>query len=113
MWRGMRLLQRMFRKEVLVRSRIQREYRQFQHHVLRQKKKDIMDLCSKIRFYHCVREFFQYNSVIPEDVFLFLLPKKNIIYSMWELYLKHDALECSTWEHVNLILEYWMQQSVV
>ena len=45
---------------------------------------------------------------IPEDVFLFLLPKKDIIYSMWGLYLKYDILECSTWEQVEMILEYRM-----
>lgn len=98
-------MRQIFSKEQLVCSRIQREYRQFQYHVLKLKKKDIMDMCSKIRFYHCVREFFQYNSAIPEDVFLFLLPRKNIIYSMWELYLKHEALECSTWESIYDVAE--------
>lgn len=103
-------MRQMFSKEQLVCSRIQREYRQFQHRVLKLKKKDIMDMCVKIRFYHCIREYFQYNSVIPEDIFLFLLPKKDIIYSMWELYLKYEALECSTWRQVEMILEYWMQE---
>lgn len=100
----------MFSKERLVRSRIQREYNGFQYHVLKMKKKDIMDECSKIQFYNCIREFFQYNSSISEDVFSFLLPKKAIIYSMWEIYLKHENLGCSTWEQVEMILEYWMQE---
>lgn len=103
-------MRQMFSKEQLVCARIQREYRQFQHRVLKLKKKDIMDMCVKIRFYHCIREYFQYNSVIPEDIFLFLLPKKDIIYSMWELYLKYEALDCSTWRQVEMILEYWMQE---
>ena len=48
-------------KEKLVCSRIHREYNKFQYHVLRMKKEEIMNRCCKIRFYDCIKEYFQYN----------------------------------------------------
>lgn len=71
-------------------------------------KEEIMNKCSKIHFYGCVKEYFQYNDGISEDVFEFLFWKKEIIHSLWELYLKHERFGCSTWEQIDEMLEYWM-----
>ena len=56
-------------KEKLVCSRIHREYNKFQYRILRMKKEEIMNRCCKIRFYDCIKEYFQYNGDISEDMF--------------------------------------------
>ena len=67
-----------------------------------------MNRCCKMRFYDCLKEYFQYNDDISKNVFDFLLDKKNIIHTLWELYLKYEQFDCSTWEQIDEMLEYWM-----
>ncbi len=89
--------------------RIHREYHKFQYHILRMNKEEIMDKCIKIHFYGCVKEYFRDNDSISEDVFAFLFRQKDIIHSLWELYLKYEQFGCSTWEQIDEMMEYWME----
>lgn len=95
-------------KEKLVCSRIHWGYNKFQYHILRLKKEEIIKRCCKIRFYDCIKEYFQYNGDISEDVFEFLGSKKDIIHCFWELYLKYEHLDCSTWEDIDEMIAFWM-----
>ena len=56
----------------------------------------------------CIKEYFQYNGDISEDIYQFLENKKDIIHCLWELYLKYENFDCSTWEQIDEMLEYWM-----
>lgn len=95
-------------KEKIVCSRIHREYNKFQYHVLKMEKAEIMNRCCKIRFYDCIKEYFQYNGDISEDMFEFLENKKDIIHCLWELYLKYENFDCSTWEDIDELIAFWM-----
>ncbi len=95
-------------KERLVRSRVLREYNKFQYRIMKMKKEEIINQCCKLHFYGCVKEYFQYNEAISEDEYEFLFGKKDILHTMWELYLKYEQFGCSTWEQVEEILAHWM-----
>lgn len=92
----------------IVLGRIKREYNKFQYHTLRLEKEEIMNKCCKIHFYGCIKEFFQYNNSISDDVFVFLMPQKDIIHTLWKLYLKYEQFGYSTWEQIDEMMEYWM-----
>lgn len=107
-WKKVKCLKLLSNKERIVCSRIHREYNKFQYHILRLKKEEIIKRCCKIRFYDCIKEYFQYNGDISEDVFEFLGAQKDIIHCFWELYLKHEHLDCSTWEDIDEMIAFWM-----
>ena len=107
-WKKVKCLKLLSNNERIVCSRIHREYNKFQYHILRLKKEEIIKRCCKIRFYDCIKEYFQYNGDISEDVFEFLGAKKDIIHCFWELYLKHEHLDCSTWEDIDEMIAFWM-----
>ena len=39
------------------------------------------------------------------------LTYENVISELYELYLKYESLECSTWEHIEEILNVLVQKS--
>lgn len=92
----------------MVRFRIRREYNRFQYQMLKKKKEEIMEKCEKIRFYECIKEFFQYNESISQEIFSFLSKQKDIIHSMWEIYLKHEQLSCGSWDQIEELIGFWM-----
>mgnify|MGYP000850579443 FL=1 len=94
--------------ESMVRFRIRREYNRFQYQMLKKKKEEIMEKCEKIRFYGCIKEFFQYNEGIPQEIFSFLSKQKDIIHSMWEIYLKYEQLSCESWDQIEKLIGFWM-----
>ena len=107
-WKKVKCLKLLSNREKVVCSRIHREYNKFQYRVLKMEKEEIMNKCCKIRFYDCIKEYFQYNGDISEDIYQFLENKKDIIHCLWELYLKYENFDCSTWEQIDEMLEYWM-----
>ncbi len=90
-----------FDTKSIVCFRVRREYNKFQYNIMKLDKRDIINQCNKIHFYGCVKEFFQFNDTISEDVFSFLVQKRNVIHAMWELYLKHEKFGCSTWDGLS------------
>lgn len=98
----------LFNRESIVCNRVMREYNKFRYYIMKLTKEEIMNKCNKIYFYGCVKEFFLYNALISDEVYLFLISKNNIIHTMWELYLKYEKLGCSTWDKIDEILECWM-----
>lgn len=100
-------------KKRIVLSRIKQEHDKFHNHILRLEKEEIMNRCCKIRFYDCIKEYFQYNNSISDEVFVFLMPQTDIIHTLWELYLKYEQFDCSTWEQIDELLEHWINSSTV
>ena len=94
--------------ESMVRFRIRREYNRFQYRMLKKKKEEIIDKCEKIRFYGCIKELFQYNEGISQEIFSFLSKQKDIIHSMWEIYLKYEQLSCESWDQIEELIGFWM-----
>lgn len=48
------------------------------------KKEQIIDNCGKIHFYSCVREYFEYNEQVSDEVAQFLLKQNDILYQLLE-----------------------------
>ncbi len=94
----------------LVKLRINREYNRFKYRLMKMKKEQIIDKCGKIHFYSCVREYFEYNEQVPEEVFQFLLKQKDILYQLWELFIKWEQLGYSTWEQIDDLISFWMHE---
>ena len=90
--------------ESMVRFRIRREYNRFQYQILKKKKEEIMEKCDKIRFYGCIKEFFQYNEGISQEIFSFLSKQKDIIHSI----LCSHLHSCESWDQIEELIGFWM-----
>ena len=101
-------------KDNVVKSRVMREFNKFTCHMLRMSKKKIMDKCNMIRFYDCIKEYFEWNDCIPPYYYevLFDESEKEIIHELWEVYLKYEGLRCGTWEDIDEVIAFWIGKKV-
>ena len=88
------------------RKRVEREVFRFRRVTLiHARKADIWDLCHKVHFYTCVKEYFSLNSGIPQLYLELALADPALVQTMWNTYLKNEHLQYQTWEDIEEILE--------
>lgn len=84
--------------------RIEQEHLIFQCEMLALSNRDIYNQCSRIQFYECIYEYFQYCDHIDPDMVKICLAYDNPIGKLWELYLENEHLKVGTWEDIEEML---------
>lgn len=88
------------------RKSIEREFFRFRRtNLIHARKAEIWDICHKIHFYSCVKEYFSLNSGIPKLYLELAVAEPALLQTMWNTYLKHENLQYQTWEEIEEILE--------
>lgn len=89
---------------------IQSEYNLFKSTMLLKTPEEIYDNCNTIRFYECIYEYFQYNENIDGEFIKHMYHKKNIISAMQHIYYKNEYLTIDTWEGIDEVISYMMDE---
>lgn len=87
-----------------VSFRIEREYEEFRRHVLKLDSSEIWERCKRIRFYCCIREYFEYNRSVDRNILNYVAGLPMPVRTMWEYYLKHESYYCDTWEEITAMI---------
>lgn len=96
-------------ERVLIEA-IEMEYLQFKCSVLQLSNNEIFDLCNKIKFYSCVREFFLYNDSLKTEHIYLALSTPNVINQLYSLYLDNEFYDCSTWLNIEELLNAMLKR---
>ena len=92
-------------------KRIKTEYELFKYKMLSKTNIEIYDRCNIIRFYECIYEYFMYAEALNSNHINVCLKYENVISVLYDLYLKYESLECSTWEDIEEILDELMRKT--
>lgn len=85
-------------------EKVANEYKLFYYSIMEKDKKEIFELCSKIKFYTCVSEYFEWKEDIDKKAVKSL---KDINYPMeelWQYYLDHEYIAASSWDDIDELL---------
>lgn len=98
------------RAEAELREKAAGEHEAFKRSMLSLPKEKLYDACSRIGFYECLHEYFQYSSWIhPEYVQIFQECGRPIAL-LWEFYLQREELRADTWEGIEEMLRLLAQE---
>lgn len=89
---------------------IQSEYNLFKSTMLLKTPAEIYDSCNTIHFYECIYEYFQYNENIDREFIKHMYHRKNIISEIQRIYYKSEYLTIDTWEGIDEIISYMMDE---
>lgn len=98
-------------KERELVKRIEHEFLLFKYKTLAKTNIEIYDSCNIIRFYESIYEYFIYAEDLKKNHLNICLKYENVISELYELYLKYEYLNCSTWENIEEILNVLVQKS--
>lgn len=91
-------------KERNLRKKIEKERELFHYKMLASPAAEIYEACSKIRFYECFYEYFQYVEHMEKGLVEVCLEEQDLMEALWDLYLEREYLKCDTWEEMEEIL---------
>ena len=90
--------------------RIREEIKEFRHGIFMMARKDIYDMCNKIRVYECLYEYFDCCEELKPLHVRACLRERNILQSLYELYVKHEYLKVDTWEDIEALLDEFVRR---
>lgn len=96
--------------EQILMERMEQEYQLFRYKMLSRTVKEVYEDCAKIHFYECLHEYFLYQENIQEEFLEKAAKRKGIYQELWNLYLKYEHLEVSTWEQIEGMLKFYCYQ---
>lgn len=99
-----------YRAEAELREKAAGEHEAFKRSMLTLPKETLYDACSKIGFYECLHEYFQYSSQISPEFVQNLRECETPIALLWELYLQREELRADTWEGIEEMLRLLAQE---
>ena len=96
----MRTLRKKAEKKVL------NEYRFFKRRTIyRLSNRKAWDLCHKIHFYCCIKEYFELKDRIPAVYLELVLAEPSFLEYLWSEYLKREDTHFHTWDEIDNLLE--------
>ncbi len=91
-------------KERSLRKKAEKERELFRYKMLASSPAEVYEACSKIRFYECFYEYFQYKEHLEKGLVEACLLESDLMEALWSLYLEREYLKCDTWEEMEEIL---------
>ncbi len=90
---------------------VRKDFRRFHASMCRKPQTEVWEECGRIHFYCCLKEYFDYNEKIPMRYYALLYTSRRPIYTLWETYLKYEALNYTTWEGIDGIMEALLEEN--
>ena len=91
-------------KERNLRKKAEKEHELFRYQMLASSSAEVYEACSKIQFYECFYEYFQYKEHLGKGLVEACLEEPDLMEALWSLYLGREYLKCDTWEEMEEIL---------
>ena len=95
--------------ERLLVDKMSMEHRLFQARMLLSGKIEIYHSCNKIHFWECIFEYFQ-NNDIDSSMVDACLGQRDLTGALWELYLKYENLQVSSWSGIDELLKVFFKE---
>lgn len=92
-------------EERMLYRKVEQEHDLFMYKILASTAEIIYGNCGQIRFYECVYEYFMYVEKIERKHILACLKCGNIMQTLYEVYLKREYLDYSTFEKIRELLD--------
>ncbi len=91
-------------RERNLRKKSEKERELFRYKMLASSSAEVYEACSKIRFYECFYEYFQYVEHMEKRLIDACLGESDLMEVLWGLYMEREYLKCDTWEEMEEIL---------
>lgn len=87
--------------------KVQREHSLFKYQMLSGTNREIYENCNKISFYENLNEYFLYKEEISKEIIETGLRAENLLDELYQLYLKYEWLQITSWEKIEEILRVY------
>lgn len=87
--------------------KVQREHSLFKYQMLSGTNREIYENCNKISFYENMNEYFLYKEEISKEIIETGLRAENLLDELYQLYLKYEWLQITSWEKIEEILRVY------
>ena len=87
-------------------KKIQKEFVKYKRKVMRHySKEQLWKESTRISFYQCISEYFEYQNYIAEGYLSLVLSVDSPIAALWQAYLQEECLGFYTFDEIEQLLE--------